>query len=346
MVKKLLVCAGLTMLAGTLATGAWAQVPTYDTNATSVISSVVNDAQSSTVVSAVIGGFTGGGTGGTPGLFGGQQLSDTQTQQRGFSAGGVEKKLAIWVNGAYSTFDEDQTAIDSDGDIWAVAFGADWHFSDTLLAGVSLGYEYSDVSTTFNLGSLETDGVFVAPYLAYKLTSYLFLDATVGYSSLSTDSQRTSGGAQITGSYDSERWFGAANITARLDQGKWTLLPGAGILYTNQESDSYTESNAAVVPGLESELGRLRAGARVEYRVSDKFVPYARGDLEYDFEHDDIVVGAGQTQPSYEDTGVVLGAGAVLRLSDRIRASFEGSTVLGRDDYEQYNLTGNLRFAF
>ena len=76
------------------------------------------------------------------------------------------------------------------------------------------------------------------------------------------------------------------------------------------------------------------------------FSPYVRGDLEYDFVHDDITVAAGQIQPSYHDTGAVLGAGIVMRLGDRVRATVDGSSVLGKSDFTQYNLTGNLRFSF
>ena len=35
-----------------------------------------------------------------------------------------------------------------------------------------------------------------------------------------------------------------------------------------------------------------------------------------------------------------------MRLGDRVRASVDGSSVLGKSDFTQYNLTGNLRFSF
>lgn len=365
MVKKFLVGTGVAFIAAVAASsGAMAQ--SYDSNATSVISNVVNSTQTTATVNTVTQGFSGGGNiagmfsgiggGGAPAgggggpaptvTPGGDSTSSLMPNGKGLSAGGKEGRLAVWVNAGYSSFDEDQTAIDSDGDSIAIAVGGDWRFTETFIGGLSVGYQYSDVNTTFNLGTIESDGFFVAPYMAVELTPKLFLDATVGYTMLGNDADRTSGGTKITGSYDSDTWFGSANLTGNFQRGRLSIQPGVGILYTVQESDSYSESNGNFIDSNKTKLGRFRAGARLQYQASDMFAPFVRGDFEYDFKHDDVTVAAGITQPTYEDKGGVLGAGVVLSLSDRTRATFEGSTVVGRSDFEQYNLTGNLRFSF
>lgn len=344
MVNRLFTRAAFTALFCTAA-ALTANAQTYDTNATSVVSSGISNVTSTTVGAAVVGGYTGGGVGSTPSIF-----TDTQTgssaEQLGLSAGGKESRLGVWINGAYSHVDQDQSAIESDGDIYALATGADWRFSERLLAGVSLGYENSDIDTKFNQGNLDTDGFFIAPYAAFQLFDNIFVDATVSYSDLDTDSKRTSGGAQVTGKYDSTRWFGAVNATAQFVRGKLTILPGIGWMYTRSKFDSYTESNAATIASSTGHLGRIRGGARLQYQITPTIAPYAFGDIEYDYKRDDISVAAGQTQPSDEDTGGVLGGGAVFKISDSVRGSVEGSTVVGRSDYNQYNLSANLRFRF
>ncbi|CAN0359914.1 unnamed protein product [Discosporangium mesarthrocarpum] len=357
MAKKLLARVGIAAIA--LALSAGSASAAYDTNATSVVSTVVTTTQTTATTSTVTTGFTGGG--GTSSMFtpggggggggGGTPGVDTNSGSlmptgRGLSAGGKEGRLAVWVNAGYSYFDEDQEALDSDGTAVALAAGGDWRFSERVIGGLSVGYQYSDVNTTFNQGKIESDGFFVAPYIAVEVTNNIFVDGTVGYTFLGNDADRISGGTKITGSYDSSTVFGTANVTGNIQRGRLTIQPGVGVLYTRQKSDSYTESNGGVIPSNTATLGRLRAGARLQYQVTNALAPFVRGDIEYDFKHDDITVGAGQTQPSYHDTGGVLGAGMVMNLSDRMRASVEGSTVVGKSDFSQYNLSANLRFSF
>jgi len=269
-----------------------------------------------------------------------------QSTQTGASAGGVDGKLAIWINGGYSTFDEDQTAIDSDGDTWSIAVGGDWQFSDRFIGGVSLAGSLSNVNTTFNDGDIETTGYTISPYFVTILgkNKNFLLDGAFGYTVNDNDAKRSFGA--ITSNYDSSSWFVSSNLTYIFSTGNFRVSPKVGVLWLDNTTDGYTESNGTVVPESGSKLGRASAGARLDYTKYAKFTPFISFTGEYDFETEDYSSFTGGNRPSVEDTGAVLGAGFSSQLSERLTGDVSGTTALGRDKYQAYTLSGTLRLSF
>ena len=278
--------------------------------------------------------------------FGFDRSNGFKTTQSGASAGGVDGKLSIWVNGGYSAFDEDQQAIDADGDTWSMAVGADWQFSDRFVAGVSLAGSVSDVNTTFNDGDIETTGYTISPYFVTILgaNKNVLIDGAFGYTSNSNDAKRSFGA--ITSSYDSSSWFVSGNLSYIFNRGNFRITPKAGILWLDNTTDGYTESGGLVIDESGSKLGRLTAGGRLDYTKYQSFTPYVSLTGEYDFETEDYSTFTGANRPSVEDTGATLGAGFSAQLSDKVTGDFGGTTALGRDKYQAYTLAGTLRFNF
>ena len=301
------------------------------------------------------GGFGGGGFGGGGGPAGGGQQGfnfdgndGIALSEKGAAAGNADGKLAVWVRGSYATFDEDKVQIQADGDTYTIAGGADWEFSDRLLAGLSVSGYTSDTTLTFNNGNLDTEGVVVAPYFVAVLgqNRNFLLDGSAGYGMASNDADRNFGA--ITGSYDSEVWFASAGLSYLYSRGKFGITPRVGVLWLDSSNDGYTESGvgAVTVPDSDSQLGRLSFGGTVTYYATPKFAPFVSVTGEYDFETEDYSAFAAGNRPSVEDFGATVGLGANLKLSDRTTGTLEGTTSLGRDDYSAYSLSGTLRFAF
>ncbi len=302
------------------------------------------------------GGSGPGGGGGTPGGVpgGGDQDSfrferdGIRTSQTGAAAGGVDGKLAIWVNGAYSTYDQDQVQIQADGDTWAGGVGADWLFSDRFIGGLAVSGFFSDSTLTFNNGTLETEGVVASPYFVAILgrDRNWLLDGAVGYSVAENDSTRANG--TVTANYDSEFWFASSNLTYQFVRGNFSFAPKVGLLWLDASTDGYTETGAGgvAVPAGDTQLGRLSFGGRVTYIANPRFAPYVSVIGEYDFETEEYNSFAAGNRPSVEDTGATVGLGAAFQLTDRTSGTLEGTTALGRSDYSSYTLSGNLRFSF
>lgn len=278
--------------------------------------------------------------------FGFDRSNGFKSTQSGASAGGVDGKLSIWVNGGYSTFDEDQVAIDADGDTWTLGVGADWQFSERFVAGLSLSGSLSDVTTTFNDGSVETTGYTISPYFVTILGAdkNILIDGAFGYSINDNDSKRSFG--TITSAYDSSSWFVSGNATYIFTRGKFRVSPKVGVLWLDNTTDGYTESAGLVIDESGSKLGRLSAGVRLDYTKYAKFTPFISFTGEYDFESADYSTFTGSNRPSVEDTGAILGAGFSTQLSEKVSGDISGTTALGRDKYQAYTLSGTLRFNF
>jgi hypothetical protein len=70
------------------------------------------------------------------------------------------------------------------------------------------------------------------------------------------------------------------------------------------------------------------------------------GTYVYDVQHEKITVAAGQAAPKNDRSGFDVGGGIRFMLSDRVSGGFEGTTHVGRDDFDSTSLTGNLRIKF
>jgi outer membrane autotransporter protein len=339
-----------------LAAAAFAASPAFAS--TSATTGTSNSSTTPTITNATIINIVGNIAGAinsysTNGSLAGQQSfsfdrDGLKLDQSGVSAGGADGKLAIWMQGAYATFDQDQVQIETDGDTFSLGLGADWQVSDRVIAGLSVSGYTTDATLTFNTGSLETDGVVVAPYFAAILgkNRNLVLDGVVGYGSAENDAKRSNGA--ITGSYDSDLWFVATNLTYQKRFGNLGFAPKVGVLWLDSSNDGYTEAGVGgvAVPGGDTQLGRLSFGGKVSYLANPKFVPYVSVIGEYDFETDDYSAFPAGNRPSVEDTGATIGLGANMALSERLSGSLEGTTAVGRDDYSAYTLSGTLRLRF
>ncbi len=323
-----------------------AAMAAYQTPATTVLSSTVNQQSSTTTSKTLNAGIqsSGGGSNMFRGGRGPSTSSLLDAGAKGFSAQGNEPRFGVWGQYGYTIFDEDQSAIDSDGKSHTVAFGGDYRFNRWLIGGLALAYERTDVDTTFNLGKLDQTGYVVAPYAVFALIqNRLFLDVSAGYVFGDQDTERNSG--RIRGSTDTSRIFGAANLTASLEHKNWNFRPGTGILWSRSQSEAYRESNATAVPKVVDHFGRMRLGTEVGYQFA-KWEPFVMADYTYDYKFDYAKVGAGQIQPKEHRSAATFGLGANIALTNSLTGSLRGTTEAFRKDNSQQSFTGSMRYAF
>lgn len=295
------------------------------------------------------GGAPGGAAPGEQGSLGTTSLfaSSDISIGPGMSAGGGDRKIGVWVNGSFSDISDDLTSTAFDGSTHSIVGGADYQITDRLLAGVALGYENTDVDTTFNTGNLNTNGFTIAPYAGFVINRYFSFDLSGGYTTLNTDLTRTNpiSGATVTGDMDAHRVFGAANLNAYYRINRITLSGRVGYLRVREFQDSFTESDTTFNPRNVVQLGQIRASAQVGM-VIGRIEPFISGRWEYDQARTKIVVAAGQEQPDNDRSGVEVGGGIRFALSDRITGSLEGSTHLARDNFDSSSFSGSIRIKF
>lgn len=263
----------------------------------------------------------------------------------GMAAGGGDGRLGVWVAGGWSQIEDDLSSTAYDGDVYNVLVGGDYQFNDRFLGGLALGYESGDIDTKFNTGSIESDGFTIAPYAGYVLNRYLTVDVSGGFTFANYDMSRTPAAGVVTGSTDGDRWFVGGNLNAYYAVNRVTLGGRVGYLYTKESQDAFTESNGTAIAKNDISIGQFRVGGTVGYQLG-KVEPYVTGTYVYDAQQEKITVAAGQAAPTNDRSGIDVGGGIRFSLSDRVTGGFEGTTHLGRDDFDSTSLTGNLRIKF
>jgi outer membrane autotransporter protein len=271
-------------------------------------------------------------------------FADSQ-QGTGMAAGGGDGRLGVWVSGNWTQIEDELSSTAYDGDLYSALVGADYQFNDRFLGGIALGYESADIDTKFNTGSIEADGFTIAPYAGYVLNRYLTVDVAGGYTFADYDLSRTTAGGIVTGSTEGDRWFVGGNLNAYYAVNRVTLGGRVGYLYTKENQDAFTESNSTANSENDISIGQFRVGGTVGYQLG-KVEPYVTGTYVYDAQQEKIVVSAAQAAPKNDRSGIDVGGGIRFALSDRVTGGFEGTTHVGRDDYDSTSLTGNLRIKF
>jgi outer membrane autotransporter protein len=267
-----------------------------------------------------------------------------QSGLRGLASGNGIRKNGLWVSGSWSDMDQDQTAIAFDGDAFQVVAGYDRLFlDDRLVVGASLGYEWADLDTTFNRGTLDSDGIVLAPYAAWLFNESFSVDLIFGYTWIDYDTTRNNGA--ITGSFDSDRWMLAGGLNYNYFKKNWTLGLRIGYLYTSEDFDAFTESNGTFNPARTNNLGIVTMGGQVGY-LFGMVEPYLGAYYNHELVREDLLVSNVPEQPS-NDPDEVQGVGGInLYPTETIRASLEVQHVFGRDDYDSTGVSMNLRWEF
>ncbi len=291
----------------------------------------------------ILGGFFGGGTG----VAGhndrapyGRAAGDGLADWGGWSP---------WVSYGHTMADNDLSSTRYDADQDNILFGMDYSYSDRLIFGISGGYENNDVDTAFNLGETEVTGLTIAPYAAYMLTDSVSIDAAVGYSDMDIDQFRTEpGGARVTGNTDASRWFVMSNLNTFHRHGNWVLTGRAGVIYSEEEQDAFTETGGVTAQSVgerDIEFGQLNIGGEVAYSVHS-VEPFTSLFYQYDFERGSTNLNPNQAQPGNDDDDFRFAAGLRYFSDMGFSATLEYSKVIDRDNFDSdtFSLIGRMQF--
>jgi outer membrane autotransporter protein len=268
-------------------------------------------------------------------------------QGPGMSAQARARGIGLWANVSYSNYDDDLPSTAFDGDTITGFAGIDYQVHDQLILGVGIGYENSDVDTAFNSGNSDTDGITGMAYVVI-LTQlpWLSFDFNAGYTDTDTDSRRiTPAGALVTSSNDGQRVFGGGNTNVSFWFDNFNVGGNFGYVFSRSTTDRFIESNGTIVPTSDVSLAQIRVGARASY-YWPLAQPYVSVTYEHDTVHNQVDVGPGQLVPSDDPDDVVVGGGVNFSITDQISGGIDGSVVLGRDNFDSFTVSGNIRYSF
>jgi uncharacterized protein with beta-barrel porin domain len=134
----------------------------------------------------------------------------------------------------------------------------DYRFAQNLLAGVSLGYQKTELELNFNSGTLDSEAYRVALFVNYAPARNAFLQALVGFGSLKNDSDRVCsecGNQDNPGefptrnlaSYDGSQVFASLGGGYLFPVATWSLGAYVRGDYVRTKTDGYTEKPTVIV---------------------------------------------------------------------------------------------------
>lgn len=265
------------------------------------------------------------------------------TQQRRGALG--DRPYTVWGHGSFTSVDNTRNRTDDDsrydGDIWGYNIGMDYRFQPKLVAGVSIGYLETDLTTTYNSGTYDETSWTVSPYAMYHPMNGVTLSAIAGYSMGDVDLTR---GTTVTGNTDSDMWFASLNGSHEHTPNPnipLDLTTKLAVLVSRKTVDAFTENDNTVVAKSTSNTCQLKPGIEASYSFDahgTTLHPFAKAD----YVHDNF------TNETNGDSGAFnLGGG--LRIASGktgLGGYIEGERLVGRDDYKKYTVSGLLTYNF
>ena len=255
--------------------------------------------------------------------------------------------FTVWGHGSFTSVDNDYVngTNDSryDGDVWGYNVGLDYKFADALIAGLSLGYNDTDLTTAFNNGSYQETGWVASPYVIYRPIENLTIAGEAGYGMGDVDVTRDNDA--VSGTTESDMWYAALTTSYRVRPietlSSASLTPSVAFMAARKTVDGYTESDGTNNATTRSNTRQIKPAIEAAYDFTPTqslmISPFIETGLTYDFT-DEI---------NNDKTAFNIGGG--VRLSDAItglNAALEGSYLAGRADYTEYTVGGTVTYGF
>ena len=217
-------------------------------------------------------------------------------------------RLGMWMRGNYGIGEKSASAVDRgfDSDQWGFTAGLDYRFSDSTVAGISVGYGKSSLDfKPVGDGNLDTTAVTGSVYGSAYLGNFYF-DGVFNYTGADYDSLRhiayTESGSpidrQATGSTTGDALSGGIAVGYDFVLGGLTISPSLGYFFVDTNIDSFTERGASGLnlayeeQHYESATGN--AGLRITYAWKTSWgvvIPHFRGTYVHEFEDATEVFG-------------------------------------------------------
>ncbi|BDW94508.1 hypothetical protein MACH10_01930 [Thalassospira tepidiphila] len=256
---------------------------------------------------------------------------------------GAESAFTIWGHGSFTDIENtrNRSGEDSrfDGSVWGYNLGADYRVSPKLVAGLSIGYAQTDITTTFESGSYEEDTWNISPYVIYTPSETLTFSTITGYTFGDVSRSRDS---NVTANTDSRSFY--LQVDGRqtfqpIAESPVRISAGLGALVSRNSLSAYSESDGTQVGESSVNTIQIKPNAELAYPTQiggAGMVPYVNVAYIHDFT-DQINGDAGAFD---------LGGGLRFTAGNTgLSGSIEGSRLFGREDYDEYTVGGLVAYG-
>ena len=283
------------------------------------------------------------------------------------NSGSRQGMYGLWVNafGQIGDQESDSAHAGFDYNVSGLTLGFDHDLSDSMLAGVSLGYARTNLHLDRNLGDGDVNATVFSVYGSY-FTDNGYVEGALSHGNNRYANVRNiliSGSTRVASSYhDGSLLSGTLAGGYYFKVSNWTWEPFASLQYSSLDEDSFDETGAGSVSlhvdgrrtqSLVADIGlRFR---QVLERSNGSLIPELNIAWNHNFDLDDRIVTAsfaGSPNATFsvqgqdiERNGVRLGAGVSYVNNKRLTSSLRYGAEL-RDGYTAQTLAGEVRYEF
>lgn len=208
----------------------------------------------------------------------------------------------IWTEGHYTEFGDNRGAQDSNGHFGIFYLGADYVISPSLLIGVLVQYDSTELSSRTDRYSVSGSGWMAGPYATVRLSENVFFQ---GRAAWGTSDNTISPFATYSDSFHTDRWLVSGTLTGLWNWGPWAFRPTASLAYIEDGSAAYTDTLGVVIPDVNVSLGQFKAGPEVSYKyelsTGATLVPYLGLNAIWNFDASNNTADFGGTLAGGDD---------------------------------------------
>lgn len=186
--------------------------------------------------------------------------NSAQDEQGNMTIDPMKHRYDLWVEGKVGKYDADN----ADGKFAIVNGGFDYLLTPKVLVGMGVQIDWLDQDEK-NAGELSGTGFLIGPFVTARLHDNLYLDARVAWGKSDND---ISPFGTYKDSFDSERWLASAALLGDFSYGTWRITPEVRLNYFEDESKAYVDSLNVEIPSVQSVVGELEFGSRIDYQIS------------------------------------------------------------------------------
>jgi outer membrane lipase/esterase len=295
------------------------------------------------------------------------KVNNTQEQTKQYTEEKSASRWGTFVNGGVGFGDRDSNSNTQGYNFTTadVAAGVDYRVSNELALGVAFGYVNNDTDLKNGRGTVDIKGYAVSLYSNYAKDNF-YLSTVLGYGGNDFLFRRQTNFDNRTATANTEGNQFSVNLNGGYvaKSNNVSYGPTVGLRYNQVNINGYTESGAdslnmkindQQINSLVLSVG-AQAAIAINTGKDSKIVPNIRASYEHEFANDSrtittelvsqpgIPMRAGTNNPDRDY--IKLGAGAQMLFSKNFSAALDYETILGRNDFSDNLIKGELRYQF
>ncbi len=248
------------------------------------------------------------------------------------------KGLSAWGDASLALLNNTDAASKYNGLHKAATLGTDYRIDDQLVVGVAFTPDQADINLRSIDGNRTSTGISGAAYAGYKFDDTYAVSAIAGYGRAFNFSRQPVAGVEVKDNYNTNRYLAQLSASAAyLLQDDLRVIPSLSYTHSVESESRHHSSDGADIKIPTVRLGTVKAGAQLDYAVTEQIVPFVTGGIERD------LINSGG---SGRRLGFSAGGGVQVPLDDNLTLGAVATTNFGRGAQTETQFAANIRYSW